>query len=102
MVARARMTSRSQDIYISYGRPYGILDNPPHEWFEWVPSGLRVCEEDSCDFSNEWSLGSTYVECELVQSESYEGKVWPAEKTTSRRSDVMQKMNGWWRGRMSV
>ncbi len=88
---------------MSYGRPYGAFDRPPHEWFEWVSPSLRGTD-GSFDATNDWSLGSTcYTDCDLTHSaDGFEEAVRSPGIGGAGGSSVVRKMKGWMKRRMST
>ena len=86
----------SWEVYVPYGRPYGLFEQHPHEWFEWVSPSLRG-HDGSYEETADWPRRSIYaMGQELAESEeSFPMRSPTKRKESPRRPSVMQKMKGW-------
>ena len=74
-----------------------MFDKSPHEWFEWT-SPILGGVEDSFDTTNEWSMAST-----CYTDFTYDDSLEPVSSgKRSKRPNVVQKMKGWLKRRMSL
>ncbi|CDO69357.1 hypothetical protein BN946_scf184746.g38 [Trametes cinnabarina] len=91
---------------IPYGRPYGLLDKPPHPWFEWASPGLRQVTRTSYDSVGVWSsVSSAYTMVDVDEECDKSFEMVRRQMTVAdvlKGPSVVRKMRGWLKRRMSV
>ncbi|KAI0349553.1 kinase-like protein [Trametes cingulata] len=93
-----------EEFDIPYGRPYGTLEKLPHPWFEWVSPNLR--DRTSSAISANWSLASSSYSMIDIDEENDESFEMLRRQVTVanvlKGPNVVQKMRGWLKRRMSI